>query len=107
MSAIDLLQFLETHPVAEPKRQGFDFDIEDIRAALKAIGKAPHPSALYKALSGMDIEKNRRGYYDAPAVAALLGWYRSPSRYASYEKYIKAVGQSLYDAVANHYQETA
>lgn len=104
---LSLIDLVRQHSVSEPKRLGFDFAIEDIEADLAKLGKRPHRSTIYKALKGMGLKPNRRGYYEAPQVAALLGWYASPNSYTSYGNYITLAGQALYDTVQMHYQETA
>lgn len=103
---LSLIDLVRQHSVSEPKRLGFDFAIEDIEADLAKLGKHPHRSTIYKALKGMGLKPNRRGYYEAPQVAVLLDWYTNPNTYPSYASYIKLAGQALYDAVRVYYQET-
>ena len=109
MSAAYLINLIKSHPVAERKRSGFDFDMADIQEALREEGYTPSRSSVYRAIAKMKITKNERGYYPAPSVAALIGWYTSPNKYSSLDQYVDLAGQSLYDSIANHYRtmETA
>lgn len=103
MLVLDLIAFIQSQPIAEPKRPGFDFDMGDIELALEKIGASPARSNIYRAIGKMKITKNDRGYYSAPAVAALIGWYMSPNKYSSFGQYVTLAGQSLYDSALNHY----
>jgi hypothetical protein len=107
MSLVSLFQKLDCHPVAEAKRPGFDFDVSEILAGLEAQGYSVDKSSLYRQLRGMAITKNERGYYSAPQVAVVLGWYVRGGSFGSYSQYIAAVGQGIYDQFAKDYQEVA
>lgn len=105
MSLVTLFQKLDCHPVTEAKRAGFDFDFSEILAGLEAQGYSVDKSSLYRQLRCMAITKNERGYYSAPQVAVVLGWYVRGGSFGSYSQYIAAVGQGVYDQFAKDYQE--
>jgi hypothetical protein len=107
MSLVSLFQKLESHPVTEAKRPGFDFDVSEILAGLEAQGYSVDKSSLYRQIRGLGIIKNTRGYYSAPSVAVLIGWYVRGGSFGSYSQYIASAGQGIYDQFSQEYSEVS
>lgn len=103
MSGLVMLFDVVREEYPEVKRLG-EFTLDDIKSGLRKQGIKVKRSTLYAQLSGMGIERSRRGFYDAAQVAVLIGWYLGGD-YSSYAQYISLAGQSIYNSVKS--QEAA
>lgn len=91
----DLFDLVRRSGVSEPKRDGYDFTVEEIEEGLSNQGLGVDRSTLYKQFKGLEIKKNARGYFSAPDVVVLIGWNERKGDFSKYPEYLELVGRQL------------